>query len=354
MIVSGGLGPTFDDLTRECVSVILKRPLVFSNAILNQIKKRFQSVRINMPRANERQAYLVKGAKPILNRAGTAPGQIIALKGKRCLILLPGPPNELIPMLDRAVVPYLKKNFPGKVAGALTLHIFGHPESEIDQKIRPVVEKNWDTRTTRTAFGILAHGSIIDVEVMTEGRTDAEIPRVHSRIEKELRGILGRDVYGKDGETLEIAVGRLLAKKKQTLSLAESCTGGLVAHKITEVPGSSEYFLEGAVTYSNISKIRMLGLHKETLKKFGAVSAECAEEMARGILRKSGSDWAVSVTGIAGPGGGTPLKPVGLVYFCVAGRGACTHLSKKFYGTRSDIKERAALTALDLLRRRLI
>jgi nicotinamide-nucleotide amidase len=320
---------------------------------MDQIERRFRSAGVRMPPENRRQAYLIRGAKPIANRVGTAPGQIIELKAKR-IILLPGPPGELEPMLDRDVLPYLTKRYPGVRVRSFTLHVFGHPESEIDEKIRPVVERIWGDKDTRTSFGILAHRSIIDVKATTEGKKLAKVLNINSRIKKSLVRLLGREIFGEDSEGLENAVGKLLKRRRETLSLAESCTGGLIADKITDVPGSSDYFLEGVVTYSNQSKLRILGVRKETLRKFGAVSPECAEEMARGILRKSGSDWSIAVTGIAGPDGGTKSKPVGLVYFCIAGKDASSHLARKFYGSRREIREKAALTALDLLRRQLI
>lgn len=352
LLICGGLGPTFDDLTRECVSKILKRPLMFSKKIVLEIRKKFGSRNVPMPIENERQAYLIQGAIPILNRFGTAPGQIIPYKNKS-IILLPGPPSELIPMMDRIVCPYLKKKFSRTLTRSFVLHIFGYPESEIDERIEPVVKKNWDTKDIKTTFGILAHRSMIDVKASVEGKNKLKVERTISRIKKELYDILGNDIFGQNEETMESVVGNLLTKRKENLSVAESCTGGLIADKITNVPGSSNYFKEGIVSYSNESKIRLLGVRHETLKQYGAVSEQTAEEMAKGILKKSNSDWAISVTGIAGPSGGTKEKPLGLVYFSIASKKNIFTCSKKFYGSRLEIKERSALMALDLLRRKL-
>ena len=336
VLTSGGLGPTFDDLTRECVSKVLKRPLLFSKKILKQI--------------GGRQAYLIRGARPILNRTGTAPGQIIPL-GKKTLILLPGPPRELLPMMDSAVLPYLKKTYPHASSKTLVLHVFGFPESHIDEMIRPVVDRKWSQDGLTVTFGILAHRSIIDVKATVQGKSPSAVKTLSGKIRKSLYGILGPKIYGEGEETLESVVGRMLKKKGKTLSLAESCTGGLIASKITNVPGSSDYLLEGLVTYSNAAKTRLLGIKPDILRRYGAVSEPTALKMARGALTRSGSDWAVSVTGIAGPSGGTKEKPVGTVCFGIASKKGARAFTEKLFGDRNQIRERAALSALDALRR---
>ena len=336
VLTSGGLGPTFDDLTRECVSKVLKRPLLFSKKILKQI--------------GGRQAYLIRGARPILNRTGTAPGQIIPL-GKKTLILLPGPPRELLPMMDSAVLPYLKKTYPHASSKTLVLHVFGFPESHIDEMIRPVVDRKWSQDGLTVTFGILAHRSIIDVKATVQGKSPSAVKTLSGKIRKSLYGILGPKIYGEGEETLESVVGRMLKKKGKTLSLAESCTGGLIASKITNVPGSSDYLLEGLVTYSNAAKTRLLGIKPDILRRYGAVSEPTALKMARGALTRSGSDWAVPVTGIAGPSGGTKEKPVGTVCFGIASKKGARAFTEKLFGDRNQIRERAALSALDALRR---
>lgn len=352
LLTCGGLGPTFDDLTRECVSKVLKKPLRFSRRIFLRIKRKFDSLGLRMPQENERQAYLIGNAKPILNKTGTAPGQIIHTKSK-CIILLPGPPHELIPMLEEVVCPHLKKKYGQRIVRGLTLHVFAHSESEIDERIQPVVEKDWDGKSVNAIFGILAHHSIIDVKATVAGKRMSEVQAALSRIKAGLYKVLGADIYGRDGETLESVVGKILKKRRETLSVAESCTGGLLADKLTNVAGSSAYFKEGVVAYSNEGKRRLLGVRLRTLKKFGAVSIATAEEMAKGILKKSGSDWAVSVTGIVGPSGGTAMKPVGLVCFAVANQKRLFSFSCTFSGSRLGIKEKSALMALDILRKKL-
>ncbi len=349
VFTSGGLGPTFDDLTRECVSKVIKRPLFFSNNILRAIQKRFASVQRIMPEENRRQAFLLKGAIPILNKNGTAPGQIIPL-GKKTLILLPGPPRELLPMMKLSVLPYLKKKYPSQYSETLVLHVFGHAESEIDELIAPVTQNKWDTKMTEVIFGILAHRSIIDVKVTVTGKHAPAGKKLLWKIRQSLYDLLGNKVYGENEETLESVVGSILKKKNLVLSVAESCTGGILAGKITEVSGSSDYFKEGFVTYSNEAKTKQLGVKKETLNRYGAVSEETAREMALGCLKRSGSDLALSVTGIAGPTGGTKNKPVGTICFGIAHTGGVRSFTKMLFGDRGQIRERAALTALNALR----
>ena len=353
VLSSGGLGPTFDDLTRDCVSRVLKKPLRFSPKIMAQIQRRFASHKLAMPKENELQAYVLKDAIPILNNVGTAPGQILIL-GKKSLVLLPGPPNELLPMMEGTVLPYLKRRYSKGVSETLVLHIFGYSESQIDEEIAPVLRGWQDAPGTKTTFGILAHKHQIDVKATVEGRPQS---RVRSRLQKirgELYEVLSGKVYGENEETLESVVGGMLKKRRESLALAESCTGGLIAHKITNVPGSSIYFKEGLITYSNESKMRLLGVRKKTLKDHGAVSEPVAKVMAEGARRRSGSDWAVSVTGIAGPGGGTKDKPIGLACYGIASTSKTLTVTKRSFGDRLGLKDKFALTALELFRKELL
>ena len=349
----GGLGPTFDDLTRDCVSKVTQRPLLFSGKILKHIEGRFARAGRPMPKENEKQAFVLKGAIPVLNRVGTAPGQIIPL-GKKTLILLPGPPRELLPMMDSDVLPLLKKKCPQTSSKTLVLHVFGFPESQIDERIRPVVDKEWDQDGIQVTFGILAHRSIIDVKATVQGKSAPAVKKLLAEIRKALQRILGTKVYGEGGETLESVVGTLLKKRKEVLTLAESCTGGLIAEKITRIAGSSDYFHRGLVTYSDRSKMELLGVKAATLKRHGAVSEETVLEMARGALKRSGADWALSVSGIAGPSGGSKEKPVGTVCFGIASRSGIRAFTQRHHGDRGQVREWAALAALDALRRALL
>lgn len=349
VITSGGLGPTFDDLTRECVSKVTGKPLRFSNALMEKIAGRFKSAGLAMPEENRRQAYVVEGAIPIVNAVGTAPGQIVSV-AKKVLAILPGPPKELVPMMDGALVPCLRKKLGSPAVLSAVLHVYGDTESKIDELIDPVVRGDWEQKGVKVVFGILAHGSVIDVKVSVEGRDSSPVSAVFHRIRRELYAILRDKVYGENEDTLESVIGRKLKWRGETLSAAESCTGGLLAGRITSVAGSSDYFKEGVVTYSNESKRRLLGVKAATLKKYGAVSEECAGEMALGVLRKSGSDWGLSVTGIAGPGGGSMEKPVGTVCFGLAYKGGVQTFTKNFYGTRAEVRHKSCLFTLNLLR----
>ncbi len=353
VLCAGGLGPTFDDITRDVWSVVLKRPLKFQPSLIDDIRKKFKSRGLSMPPMNRRQAMVLRGAAVIPNALGTAPGQILSI-GKKVLALLPGPARELMPMVERVVLPHLRAAFPGRFIKQQVFQIYGVAESHVDQLIRP-----WVTRRARVpgfviTHGILASQSVISVKFSVEGRNSVDVERVHASLVAELKKLLGNLVFGEANDTLEAVVGRLLRSKKKTLAVAESCTGGSIAKLMTEAAGASDYFIEGAVTYANQAKMRRLGVKRTTLERYGAVSEQIAREMAVGMRRVAKSDYALSVTGIAGPSGGTDKKPVGLVYIgCVGPRR--TFVEKfKFAGERGLIRHRASLTALNILRKELL
>ena len=359
IITTGGLGPTFDDLTREAVSKVLDRPLTLKREILSAIAKRFLDRNIEMPRNNERQAYIIEGAQVIANPNGTAPGQIIEFeknKKKKILILLPGPPKEVQAIFEKTVFPFLKKYETG-FRKKFTLHICGEAESLVDDKIRPIIESEAKLEAgpdSGIIFSILAHQMIIDIGVSVSGKDEMLVDETISNLKNEFYHILGDSIYGEDKKTLEGIAGELLSKNKKTLAVAESCTGGVVSHRITNIAGSSLYFKQGAVTYSNESKIKILGVSRETIEKYGAVSAQTAIEMADGMRSIALSDYALSITGIAGPGGGTEEKPVGLVYIGLCGPEIKEAYKYQFMGSRIEIRQRAANQSLDLLRRQLL
>ncbi|MEW6040492.1 MAG: nicotinamide-nucleotide amidohydrolase family protein, partial [Elusimicrobiota bacterium] len=362
VIVTGGLGPTFDDITRQAVSKALDRKLIFSRELLSTIARFFVEKGTEMPKNNESQAYLIEGAKPILNKTGTAPGQIIELdKPQSVIILLPGPTKEMHPMMEGTVLPYLKEKYEKGILKKKTLHIYGLPESKIDELIRPVVNTERKIEGGTVKFTILEHTSIIDVSFSVSGKDELLVEDIIRKIKSELLNVLGKHVFGEDQQTLESITAELLLKKRKTISVAESCTGGHLANRITNIPGSSTYFKMGIDAYSNEAKIEVLGVSAETIEKYGAASVQTALEMARGMLKLSKSDIAISVTGIAGPGGGTPEIPVGTVYFAVVfatpeGRRPSEPLSEKqrFYGSRFEIKEKASSHALFILRNYLL
>jgi len=362
IIVTGGLGPTFDDLTRDAVSKVLGRKLILDESILESIKDFFKNRKAEMPKTNERQAYVLEGARVLLNKNGTAPGQIVEVKESvsrakkdafKVLFLLPGPPREMQPMFEDSVFPYLKK-YEIKIKRVLTLHISGLSESAVDEKIRSIVEGERELEKESVSFAILAHQSIVDLKISVTGQNEMLVDEIVHNLRKEFYDVLGENIFGTDRETLEGTCGKLLVERKMTLSVAESCTGGMISQRITSIPGSSIYFKEGIVSYSNEAKIKILGVKDETLKSYGAVSENGALEMALGIRKIAGTDYALSVTGIAGPSGGTADKPVGLVYIGLCGPLIEKVHNFKFMGSRAEIRERATNTALDLLRRQLL
>jgi nicotinamide-nucleotide amidase len=353
VITSGGLGPTFDDITRDVWSKVLGRPLILYPRIVNDIRLKFKKRGLTMPPHNERQGYLLQGGKFIPNAKGTAPGQIFESKNKM-LFLLPGPPRELYPMIEKAVIPHIKRKYSNLHLLAKSFHLVGVPESRIDQMIRPFVLKYQKLRGCTVVHGILASQSIITVKFSISGKKKQAVSQVKKELEREARKILSGMIFGEDGITLEQVINNLLRKKRKTMAVAESCTGGLISKLITDVPGASDIFVEGITTYQNQSKIRRLGVRPETLKKYGAVSEQTALEMARGLKTKTKAHYTLSVTGVAGPDGGSAAKPVGLVYIGCASSKRITVKKFQFTGDRSWIRHRSALMALDLLRQELL
>jgi len=363
LITTGGLGPTFDDLTREVMAKVLKKKLLFDGNVMHQIAAHFAKRSLEMPKNNERQAYIIEGARVIPNKVGTAPGMIIEKKSKSgaklrkvTIVLLPGPPREMRPMVEEVFLPYLKEKYERKLLKKSVLHISGLTESAAYEKIKDVVELERRMEGGILRFTILAHLATVDVEISGEGENELLVDEMLHKAKQEIYDCLGDHIYGEDEDALESVVGSLLLKKRLTLSVAESCTGGLIGDRITDVSGSSVYFKEGIVAYSNEAKVRILGVKEETLDRFGAVSRETALEMAKGIKRISASAIGLATTGIAGPTGGTPQKPVGLVYIALAGPGENVEVCKEFHftGQRREIKESAVINGLDILRRALI
>jgi nicotinamide-nucleotide amidase len=361
IIVTGGLGPTFDDITVESVAQTLGMETYIDENVLNSIKEFFVKHSIfEIPKINERQANIIRGAKVLENRFGTAPGQLLHFEYKegekkirKTIFLLPGPPREMRPMFDENAEPFFKSYHSG-IRKNESLHIFGLAESLVEELIKPVMEAVGFGENGAIEFGILASGSIITVKYAVSGTDEMLVDDISGNLKFELEKVLGDNIFGSGNDELADSVGRLLIENKKTVSFAESCTGGLVSKKITDTSGSSAYFKSSAVTYSNESKMKLLGIKEETLRDFGAVSEETAKEMAEGTLRVSDCDYAVSVTGIAGPGGATKEKPIGLVFIAIASKKGTQIFKYNFSGNRKDIRERAANTALDVLRRKIL
>lgn len=349
VITTGGLGPTADDLTKETVAEFLGLALVLHEPSAKAIKAFFYKRNRPFTKNNLKQALFPKEAIVLPNEHGTAPGAIIEKSGK-IFIILPGPPNELQPMFDNHVIPYLEKFSENKIYSRV-LKIFGIGESMVEEKIKDLL-----VNQTNPTIAPLAscNYSGVTIRLTAKCRRDEDPYELIKPLEIEIRKRLGEAIYGVDNESLETVVARLLKEKKLKLAVAESCTGGLISNLLTDVPGISENFLESFVTYSNESKVKRLGVNEQTLKACGAVSQQTALEMVRGVVEVTGADVGVAVTGIAGPGGATPTKPVGLVYIGIADAQSAEVKKYVFHGDRIKIKYTAAYTALDLIRRRLL
>lgn len=349
ILSSGGLGPTRDDLTKEVFARVLGMDLVLDENVLEKIRNRFLRRGMKVPASNRKQALVPAGAEVLDNPVGTAPGLWIQHQG-RIVVLLPGPPRELQPLFEREVSKRLQAAAgKGEILRTRVLHVTGLTESAVEDLIGPIYEKYRNPRVT-----ILASPGLIEVHLIATGSVPEEVEERLQELQGKLKPALGDHLFSDSGEALEEVVGRLLVERGATLALAESCTGGLIAERVTRVPGSSRYFLGGAVCYSNESKQALLGVPEEILRQHGAVSGPVAEAMAQGARQAYGAHYAVSVTGIAGPTGGTADKPVGLVFVGFGSPGQADHQRCQFVGDRALVRLWAAQAALDLLRRKLI
>ncbi len=346
VLVTGGLGPTEDDLTRQALAAALGVPLVLHEPSVEQIRAFFTRRAREMPEANRVQAMFPQGTTPIENTCGTAPGIRARLHDAEVFVM-PGVPREMKVMFERSVRPVLAARAGGAVILATTINTYGAGESDVGVRIRDLM-----ARGRNPTVGTTAHQAIIGVRIHAYGRTHDEALALLDADAAEVRRRLGELVFGENEDTLAHAVARLLTQTKKTVATAESCTGGLVAKCLTDIPGSSAYFLNGFVTYTNESKTRFLGVAAELIRKHGAVSMPVAEAMASGVRGVSGSDYAVSVTGIAGPDGGTADKPVGLVCFALAHPDGCDAYERRLGSDmrRDEIRDRASKFALNLIR----
>jgi nicotinamide-nucleotide amidase len=355
VIATGGLGPTEDDLTREAVAETLSVGLVESPEVLADLARYFEARGVRMTENNRRQARMPEpGAGGLIpNPMGTAPGVLFESGDKR-VICMPGVPREMERMMDSWVVPYLRNRQRGpggtQVIKSKVVRTSGIGESTLEALIVDLAHGR-DNPTVATYAG----GGECQVRITARADSLAEADALIQSVLALLRARLGSLVYGYDADTLEEAVGRLLAGAGLTLACAESCTGGLIAAMLTNVPGSSGYFDRGVVTYSNRAKVEQLGVEEKTLAAHGAVSRDTAVEMATGVARIAGVDIGLSVTGVAGPGGGTDAKPVGMVHFALADmcRPSVITARMRFGGDRGAVRTRAAKFALDLVRRHL-
>lgn len=349
ILIMGGLGPTQDDRTRETLAAALGKRLIFRESLWEQIQDRFRRRGISISEVNRKQAFVIEGSMPLENPNGTAPGAWL-VSGGQTYVLLPGPPREIQPMFLSLVLPRLQAKREGfQVRKALK--IAGLTESKTEDLISdlyPGIMPDID-------LTVLASPGQIEIHLTAFSNLSGE--DAGEKLTRPVAAIserLGENIFTLADEELEDVIGKLLRENRYTLATAESCTGGLLGHRITNVPRSSAYFLEGVQVYSNQAKIRLLDVPASLLEEHGAVSPQVASAMAENVRRISGATFGLGITGIAGPGGGTEEKPVGLVYISLAGMGDTQIEKNLFLGGRESVKQRSAQKALDMLRRRLL
>lgn len=349
VILTGGLGPTEDDLTKETCAEAMGYSLVEDAHTRARIEEYFKnSIFKEIPDNNWKQAMVPEGAIVLDNDNGTAPGLILEKDGKRA-VLLPGPPNEMIPLFQGQVEPYLQKLRPELIVSRM-VKLCGKGESQVEDELLDLIDKQ-----TNPTIATYAKTGEVHVRVTASAPNEETAERLIKPVVKEIKRRFGMAVYSiREEETLEMAVVRLLKKYELTVATAESCTGGLVAGRIVNVPGASDVFREGFITYSNKAKRKHLDVSKNTIKKYGAVSKETAREMAVGGVFATDSDICVAITGLAGPGGGTEEKPVGLVYMACCLGDNVTVEKYQFKGNREKIREQSVVRALDLVRRTIL
>jgi len=348
IVITGGLGPTEDDVTREAVALVLEIPLDEDASIVERLRDRFAKRGMTMPEINRRQAMVPRGAGVLANANGTAPGLWLEKDG-RALVLLPGPPREMKPMLEAVIAERLVPKSKSSGLFRRVLKITGRAESDVDAQASPVYTR-WTTQATPISTTILAVLGQIELHLTAEASDKAAAEAVLDPAVAELQGVIGPSVYSTDGRSLETVVGDLLRERALTIAVAESCTGGLLASRLTDVPGSSDYLDRGVVCYSNPSKTDLAGVPPTTIEQHGAVSEPVAQAMAEGIKSRAGTRIGVGITGIAGPGGGTPEKPVGTVAVAVAVDDEIRVRTFQFIGSREMVKFQATQSALNMTR----
>lgn len=344
VVVTGGLGPTRDDLTRDVVARLTGREMVTDKEALASIRARLDLIQIPLTPKNAVQARVPDGAEVFQNPAGMAPGFAIRL-GRAWVVALPGVPREMRAIFDASVARFLRARFRLPVIETLDLVVAGLPESQVDERLGDLSDPHGNP-----SVGILLRDGAVVVRVRSEARTRQAARKRLAEVARRVRRRFGSHLVGSGDTTLESAVVAALAKNGWTIAVAESCTGGLVAHRLTQVPGVSRWFLGGVVAYNPDVKRNLVGVPARTIERHGVVSREVASAMAEGIARALGADLGAGVTGLAGPTGGTPETPVGTVDIAVWTRGHTVHQRRHFPGDRSDVKSRAARALLELVR----
>ncbi len=347
IIITGGLGPTTDDLTAEVVADVLGVPLIQDRESLKAIMDIFQNRGMEMPQSNVKQTYFPQGSIILPNKNGTAPGALIETN-KKIIILLPGPPHELKPMFEDSVVPFLSgKKGGSEVVKYRIFKLTGISESAVQDLLKDMGGQG------NPGIAYMAKPAEIQVRISAQAADDSQAEGLLEALSGKIRPLLDKYIFALDEEILEEQVGKLLLEKGLTLGTAESCTGGMIASRLTDIPGSSDYFKGGIVSYTNEAKNKVLGVSQEILNTFGAVSRETAEAMAMGAREKINADLGLSVTGVAGPGGGTAEKPRGLVYIALAAADKTICREHHFAGSRAAVRQGTVNSSLNLLRQYL-
>jgi nicotinamide-nucleotide amidase len=352
IVVTGGLGPTEDDVTREAVAQVLDVPLDFHDEVLVGIRGRFARRNLEMPEINRRQAMVPRGSVIVANPNGTAPGLWME-RGQAAILLLPGPPREMTPMLDAVIGEHLRSRAGGLALFRRVLKLTGRTESDVDSRAQPVYSK-WTLAPVPISTTILAVMGQIELHLTARARRHDEAVSALDAAVAELNAVFGPAIYSDDGRPLERVVGDLLRAGHLKVAVAESCTGGLLTSRMTDVPGSSNYVERGVVCYSNRAKVELAGVPEGLIHEHGAVSEPVARAMADGIRALADSNIGIGVTGIAGPGGGTAEKPVGTVAVAVVLPDAATVRTFRFVGDRDMVKFQASQAAMNLLRLMLL
>lgn len=349
IMLTGGLGPTEDDLTREGIAAATQRPLRRVPASEKRLREFFAARNRPLADSNLKQADAPEGAEHIENVCGTAPGIFLRHDG-RLIFAAPGPPTELREMTERSILPILRAEF-GEIGQlySRSLLLMDIGESQVADVLSDLIDEQSDP-----TIAMYASPALVRVRMATKAPDEKTARKRFEPVEKRMRELLGTHVFGVDDDTMASVVGKLLRERGQTLAVAESCTGGLIASKLTDVPGASDYFVAGLVTYANEAKISLLNVPAAVIAEHGAVSEECARAMAEGARDATGADYAIATTGIAGPSGGTDEKPVGLVYMAVADASDTIVQRQLWPGTREQFKQRVSQMALGMLRKRIL
>lgn len=349
IISTGGLGPTFDDLTKTVVCEMMECSLEIRQEEETRLREYFALRKREMPEINLKQAMFPNEAEVLNNSLGSAPGMYL-WKNNKLLILLPGPPREMKRMFLDEVKPRLQRDFAGDIHRVIkkTIKVLGPGESKVEEILGDLL-----TNTHGCSMALLAKEGEVHIKLTAEGADENDSKKILTELCAEIQNKLAKHIFAYDDMTLPERIGELLVNHEKKLAVAESCTAGLLGSMLTDIPGSSRYFWGGVLSYSNEAKIQFLGVKESTLQQYGAVSPQTAEEMARGIKNSSGSDLGLSITGIAGPDGGSEEKPVGLVYIGLATAEECLIKELRFVGSREAIRKLAAKSSLDMLRRYL-